>query len=371
MISKNFLALILVVFLCGCANDDQDPPPAEDSAVKDFIVLGEDLENVYLYTYMPGMEGNLVNLTQENSISNQFLTLRQNGEELTFYTFSAGNFSAIQRNVQTGDSRFLENIYSVSDDQSVIWGTNSPDKLFFGYYSPRGSNNFGMRTVDILSNGITDFLIEANVQNVYEPLYHAGKLFVTYRSATGDYQTLIYDASDSSLLASWDFDKVIPSVFIGEAGDIVVITGAGGNTYQQTIYNFDTLEILEETSFALNRFFPPGPLDADLIGNRLYYLNFYAQPSLVPFGPAIYDFILEENRLIDMVGIVQELEQESGEPITLTSYGYLAEGRSFLLGYTRDFNAGLFQGGVLVISETGELLENIQTPFIPIYFVRS
>ena len=366
-----FMAPLLVVFLWGCASDDQDPPPVVVSELRDFTILGEDLENVYQYTYRVGGEGEVVNLTQLDNLSKQFLTLRQNGETLTFYTFSEGNFSAIQRNVQTGESRFLENIYNVSDDRSVIWGTNSPEKLFFGYYSPRGSNNFGMRTVDIFTEAVTDFPIEANVQNVYEPLYYSGKLFVTYRSATGEYRTLTYDASDLALLASWDFGSAIPSVFIGEAGDVVIITGAGGNSYLQTLYDFDTLEKLEETPFDLNRFFPPGPLEAQLIGNRLYYLNFYAQPSLIPFGPAIYDFILKENRIIDMVGIVQELEQESGEPITLTAYGYLAEGKTFMLGYTRDFNSGLFQGGVLVISETGEVLENIQTPFIPIYFVKS
>lgn len=366
-----FLAPLLVVFIWGCSSDDQGPAPEAVSVLRDFTVLGEDLESVFQYTYRTGGEPEVVNLTQLNNLSNQFLTLRQNGEVLTFYTFSDGNFSAIQRNVQTGESRFLENIYSVSNDRSVIWGINSPDKLFFGYYSPRGTNDFGMRSVDILTEAVTDFPIEDNVQNVYEPLYHSGKLFVTFRSATGAYRTLTYDASDLSLLASWDFGTAIPSVFIGESGDVVVITGAGGNSYLQTLYNFDTLEKLEETPFEVNRFFPPGPLEAQLIANRLYYLNFYAQPSLVPFGPAIYDFILKENLIIDTVGIVQELEQESGDVITLTAYGYLAEGKTFLLGYTRDFNSGLFQGGVLVISETGEVIENIQTPFIPIYFVKS
>lgn len=371
MISKNFLALILAVFFWGCANDEQEPPQVEVSTVSDFIVLGEDLENVYLYTYLPGMEGDLVNLTQENALTKTFLTLRQNGEVLTFFTFSDGNFSAIQRNVRTGESRFLENVYSVSDEQSVIWGTISPDKLFFGYYSPKGTNNFGLRTVDIAMDNVIDLPIEYGVQNVYDPLYHEGKLFINFLSASGNYRILVYDAANLSLLDSWDFESAIPSIFIEEAGDIVIITSAGGNEYLQTIYDFESLQKLEESSFIVNRFFSPGPLQAELIENRLYYLNFYTQPSQVPFGPAVYDFIRDENRIIDMVGIVQDLEQESGESITLTAYGYLAKGRSFLLGYTRDFNAGLFQGGVLVISEAGEVLENIQTPFIPTYFVKS
>ena len=372
MRTKYFLVLVLTGFLWGCSNDDQTPETIDVSAVSDFIALGEDLENVYQFTYSAGRkEGELINLTNDNALSNQFLTLRQNGEVLTFFVFSAGNFSAIQRNIRTGESRFLDKVYSVSDDRSVIWGINSPDKFFFGYYSPRGSNNFGMRTVDITTGDVSDIPLEAGVQDVYEPLYHKGKLFVTFLSGSGDYRTLIINANNSALLATWDFGGAIPSFFVEEVGSIAVITGTGGNEYLQTFYDFETLEKLDESSFALNRFFPPGPLQARLIDNRLYYLYFYAQPSPIPYAPAVYDFIKEENGVIDMVGIVQALEQETGEEINLTAYRYLAEGRSFLLGYTRNFNNGLFQGGILVISEEGEVLQNLQTSFIPVYFVNS
>jgi hypothetical protein len=370
MRTKYFLVLVLTCFLWGCSKDDQAPETIDVSAVSDFTALGQDLENVYQYNYSAGTEeGELINLTKDNALSNQFLTLRQNGEVLTFFVFSAGNFSALQRNIRTGESRFLENIYAVSDDRSVIWGSISPEKLFFGYYSPRGTNNLGMRIVDISTKDITDIALENEVQSVYDPLYHEGKLYVTILSGSGDYRTLIFDTSVSALLATWDFGSAIPSLFVEKSGDITVITG--GDEYVRTLYDSETLEKLGETSFALNHFFSPGPLQAQLIDNRLYYLNFYAQPSPALYGPAVYDFIKKENRVIDMVGIIQELERESGQIITLTAYHYLPEGRVFLLGYTKDFNSGLFQGGILVISEEGELLHNLQASFIPIYFTRS
>ncbi len=364
--------LVFVASFWACSDDEPAPANPPASTIPDFTALGEDLEHVYLYTYNAGTAtGATANLTLENAIDKQFLTVRQVEEVLTFFTFSSGSFSAIQLNVRTGESRNLENVYTIDDDRSVIWGTNSEEQLYFGYYRPRGSTNFGMRVVDIANNTFVDVLLEDNVQNVYEPFYYQGKLFVTYRDVGGQYHTEVFEDGDTSIRQSLEFGGGTPSFFIEEAGDLTMITSTGGNQYLKVLYDFQTLEPFSETPFSVNRFFPPGPLDATLADERLYYLNFYAQPSPVPFGPAIYDFIRAENQIIDMIGIVQELEEASGESITLTAYDYRAEGRAFLLGYTSDFSNGLFQGGVLVISESGELLQNLETPFIPISFVKS
>jgi len=370
---------ILIIYLLvsgglfwGCSKDDLPSLPIDKAAVPDFSALGENLEHVYQYDYISATEqANIVDLTQENAIDNQFISLRQDGETLTFYTFSLGNFSAIQRNVRTGTSRVLENVYSISEDRSVVWGTNSPEKVFFGYFMPQGSDKFGLRTLDIASGAVADIPVEDHVQNVYEPLYSDGKLFVTYQTDSDIYRTAILDASNSQILRTWDFGLATPSFFIEDAGDIALITRVDGNEYIKAIYDFDTLEKRSETAFSVNRYFAPGPLQAELVHNKLYYLNYYAQPSAVPYGPAVYDFIKGENSIIDMIGIVQEIQIEVGSTITLTAHRYSPAGKSFLFGYARKSNNGQFQGGILVISEDGTLIEHLTTPFVPIYFLES
>jgi len=368
---QSFTWFVLAITLWGCSHDDTPSPESEEpSSVPDFIALGEDLEHVYQYEYHAATEGEtLIDLTGGDAIGNQFISLRQDGEILTFYTFSAGSFSATQRNVRTGAIRTLEDIYQISDDRSVIWGTISEEKLYFGYYSPRGSDNFGMRIVDIATKSVKDMPLEAHAQNVYEPLYYNGKLFVTYLTSKGDYRTVLVDDATSGILRTWDFGPHVPSFFIDEAGDIALITGLDGNNYQYTIYDFDTLEKLSETPFSVDRFFAPGPLQAEYIGDKLYYLNYYAQPSPIPYGPAIYDFILGENRILDIIGIVHDLQLEKGGAITLTAHRYSPQGKAFLFGYASDFNNGRFEGGILVISEDGTLIKNIETSFVPIYFL--
>jgi hypothetical protein len=369
----NILPVLVLVFLFwGCSNDDASTDIEEDSSVPDFIAIGEDLENVYLYSYLASEDREqVVNLTTEKSVDRFFITLRQNSEVLTFYSFEGGSFSARQFNMQNGETRLLENIYNASVERSIIWGTNSPEKLFFGYYSPQGTSNYGMRSVDIASDAIIDISLEANVQTVYEPLYANGKLFMTFRASSGDYRTAVIRAETLEILEVWEFGSATPSIFIDEAGNVALITNTGGVDFTQSIYDFDTLEKLGETQFSINHTFPPGPVEAELIGDKLYYLNFYAQPSVAQFGPAIYDFRNKENNIIDMIGIVEALEQEEDAVVTITAYRYLPAGRAFMFGYTRNFSNGNFLGGVMVISREGELIRKFQTPFIPVYFIEN
>lgn len=373
MSSRILLLWVIVLCLWGCSKDSQDTGPNDISTIDipDFKVLGSDLENIYQYNYTTdSISSETVNLTTDNAINNQFLTLRQVGDILTFYNFAFGNFTAIQRNVATGEYRVLDNIYSVEDESSVIWGTNSGEKVFFGYYSPRGSSNYGIRSIDIASRASMDISIEDNVQTVYEPLYHNGKLFITYRDLNGNIVVDIINADTFELIRTWDFGSSTASIFIEAAGDIAVITNLAGNEYLNTIYDFDTLEAISETSFNLERFFQPGPIDVELVADRLYYLYLEPVPSSVPYSPAIYDFIQDQNIILELFEIVQQVEQESGRNVSFTSYRYLPEGRVFLFGYTVDFNGGSFDGGILLISEQGELIEHRITPFIPIYFLK-
>ncbi len=362
--------LLLAPFLTACVGNDDNPPADPISKTPDFTVLGEDTANILHYAYSAATgQGTLINLTESFNVPRQFITLRQVNKLLTFYSFASGNFTALQFNSVTGDSKSYENFYANNPERSVIWGANSENKLFMGYYSPEGSSNLGVLIINPQASNTTELNIAFNTRGVFQPFYYDNRLIIPYLDAGDNYKAAILDPDAGVLLRTIDFGTAAPSILIDNAGDIVIFTGINNSTYGYTVYDSHTFDILSESEFSLNRFFSPGPLEANLIDGVLYYLNFYAQPSAVPFGPAVYDFEKDENRILDMIAIVQEVQEELQAPIILTAFGYHKEGNTFLVGYTKE-GSTLFEGGILVISDQGKLLDNIPVPFVPIYIVQ-
>ncbi|MEX0288584.1 MAG: hypothetical protein AB3N14_05695, partial [Flavobacteriaceae bacterium] len=99
------------------------------------------------------------------------------------------------------------------------------------------------------------------------------------------------------------------------------------------------------------------------------YINTYIQPAPIVAGPAIYDFMKSENSIIDMIAIANNVEQELGTPIVLSAIDYKKEGDVFLVGYGKPVGSSL-EGGVLVISSVGVLIDHIILPFAPTYIVQ-
>ncbi len=357
--------------LLSCSKDD-DPQDLEPSSkIPDFALLGEDIEDVFLYNYNASPDqGDIVNLTGESNVSRQYLTLRQVDDLLTFYSFSSGNFSAVQRNVTTGENKTWDDFYTVSEERSIIWGANSESQLFLGFFSPRGSSNFGIRIIDPIAREGIDLMLEYNILKAYEPLFHKERLIVTIQGANASFRVAIIDTEANAVLQTLDFGSATPTVFIGGNGDIIILTSTTNNNYEYTAYDFETLVVKDKEMLSLNRFFPPGPLEADFVDGKLYYLNFYAQPSSILFGPAVYDVKTKENRIIDMITIVQEVEQELEAKISLSAFSYEANGNTFLIGFSKLTDNDILEGGVLVISAEGKLLSTINLPFAPTYILK-
>ncbi len=365
-----FWSFLIYLVVFSCSKDDGQLPPKASLKSPDFTLLAQDFDNLYQYSHNGATkEGSTVNLTEESGLGTQFLTLRQVNNLLTFYRFSSGSFTAIQRNVATGQNKLFENFYAISTEQSVIWGTNSESKFFMGYYSPRGSTNLGIRIIDPSTDENVDLSLDFNVKNVYQPLYFNKRLLIPYLDGRSDYKIAVLNTVTNTVIKTLDFGDAIPSILIDDLGDVGVITGSNGNQYGYTTYDFGTFEIKTTENFSVNRFFSPGPLEADVIDGTLYYLNFYAQPSLVEFGPAVYDFKKSENNIIDMISIVQQVQNEMQTTINLSAFGYVENAEVFIVGYATQDTAGL-EGGVLLISTEGELLSNIILPFAPTYIVQ-
>lgn len=361
--------LAFCVFL-SCSKDNQDSENQVLPNVPDFVVLGQDDTELQLYSYSAAnKQSTVTNLTQKSNITPEFITLRQFKDVLTFYEFRDDSFSAKQENVSTGESKSIVNFYTTTPERSIIWGTNSETDIFLAFYSPDGSSNLNLRSININSDEVVELFIENDVQNTYQPLLYENRLFISYKSAAGNYHVAIINTDTNSVLSNLSFGDSRASLLIDEKGDLVVIKSKTGFDNSYIVYDLETLEIVDENTFVLNRFFAPGPLAAEFSVDKLFYTNFFAQPSEVNFAPAVFDFVSGENSVVDIFEIVRKIETELGESIVLISRSFDMQSNTFFIGYQKRTLDNSFAGGILIINPKGELLEHIQVPFVPTYFV--
>jgi len=358
-------------FFIFCSKDDGPGTVVEMASTPNFKMIGEDEENIFQYSYNATQEiGSQINLTQTLGLDPFYLTLRQVDDVVSFYSFSSGSFSILQQNTQNGQSTAYPDFYTVTEERSITWGTNSEDLLFLGYYSPKGSRNFGIRTLDPNDGSFTDLPIEFNIEQAYDPLYFRERIFMTYKDVAGAYKIAIFNTETRSIIGTLDYGDGIPNVFIDDEGNLGVVIGTGNSVFVYQVYDIETLLLQRELLFILDKFLPPGPLQGTVYGNTLFYTNSLAQPSPVTFGPAYFNFENNTDFVIDILSIVQEVELETQFTISLTAMRYIEEAEVFLMGYANANFSAEIVGGVLVISKTGTLLERIEVPFAPTYFIK-
>jgi hypothetical protein len=363
--------LIICLLLFACNSDDLASPDNSAQEIPNFKAVGEDLENIFQFNYnAESKDGELINLTTASSIVYNYLTLRQIDDVLTFFSFEAGSFSAVQQNAYSGINNFIENFYTVSNERSVTWGTVSNSHLIMGYFSPNGSPNFGVRTINISSGNTIDQIIEFNIDRVYEPLVYNDRLFLTFLDFQDNYKVVVFNTETQGVIKTFNFGEEIPSIFIDDIGDLNIIRGINDFDYTYSKYDFETFNLLEESPFTLNRFFAPGPLDAYIKNNKLHYMHFFVQPSELVFAPAVYDFAGSDSKILDMVGIVQMVEADLEQNIGLTSFGYDPASNTFLVGFAFSSTTSTLTGGTLIIDSNGTLLRTVELPFVPTYFIK-
>jgi hypothetical protein len=365
---KGIFALVIFTFL-SCSKDDAVEAVTLSEPEFDIILVGEDAERVYQFDY------NTVNnieeqsdLTQELGLGSSYLTLRQEGDLLSFYIFSSGNFSLIQKNVATGASSLEANFYLDSNERSILWGTNDIKNIYLGFFSPQGTSNFGVLTIDIESGSQAELIIEDGIQKSYQPIYNQGRLLLTYRDSSDNYKVAVLDTATNTIMKRLEFGPLVPNIFINDMGDVVILKSNEGEDYSYAIYDADTFESTTEVIFSLTRYFEPGNLTARLVEQKLFYYSFYTQPAEVLFRPASFDFSTNTETLVDMEGIVNQIER-NGKNIQLISQGIDEKSSSYLVGYANLNDSSKLDGGMLIISFEGELIKNVELPFVPTYFL--
>ncbi len=369
---KRILLPFLALLFFSCSSDDSSNPVPQDETeipVANFIVVGQDLNNVYQFDYdATSNQGQLVNLTQEFNISRNYLTLREVDDLLSFYFFADGAFSLIVKDIRTGASSTYTDFYSNNPGQSVAWGINTKSNVYFGFFGPFGARNLGILDVEFVGDLGRDIAIDEDVDFVFQPLLFQNKIYFMYRTNQGDYKFTFYDTLNSSAGPILDFGDVSISFLFDEFGELAIVKNGPNATLE--FYDANTLEFLESMDLNFNTAFSVGPVDGAVIkDNTLFYAIPYIQPAKFSSGPASFDLTTQENTIIDLFSIAAEVEQELSESIGLTVQIYDPSQNVFLVGYeVLDQSA---RGGVLQISNEGTLISNVATTFVPTYIIRN
>ncbi len=367
-----FGSVFLILLLGSCSNDDPVAlEPENVQVVPDFQCIGEDFESIYLYNYDAGLEsGSAVNLTQEDDLNRFYIGLRQVADVLSFFSFFQGDFSLFQKNIQNNSVSTVDNFISESAERSVIWGANSESQILIGYYSPRGSGEFGVRVLDVVNGTFSDTPLASNVFDTQEPLYFNQRLFASYLDNNDRYHLIVFNTVDHSVITTFDFEEETPSFLIDDLGNFVLFRG-NQSVFSKEVYSIANMDLLMSDSFTINEFFEPGSFNAYLVENNLYYQSALVQPAPIITTPAIYDFENSQNQILDILTIRENVIQQIGRDITPTAYGFNREDRIFFIGFAVVSSDTSFDGGIMVISDDGSLIEVIELPFVPTYFIKN
>ncbi|MDC6366380.1 MULTISPECIES: hypothetical protein [Flavobacteriaceae] len=366
---KNGIWILIVLLLVGCSADNDSDEDLPKNQATDFTVIGEDLTSVFQYTYDSGLNsGQTFNLTQDLGVPVDYLTLNQLNETLSFYSFSNGAFSLAIKNIITEETQLYPNFYNNTAERSVTWGVNNTTNVFFGYFGPFDSNGLGLQDWELGEGTSTDVSVDFGVDATFTPKLHDNKVYMAFRDNLGNYKFTFYDAITMVKGPVLNFSKVPISFFITDSGNIAVVKNELNGDLE--IYNPGDLSFREQTTLDISLGFTAGAVnDAELVGNNLYFNFFYPQPSRFTKGPAVYNLDTKETTFLDLASLVTQAEAEIGKAINLTVQVYDASQDIFLIGYGTFDNP--IEGGVIVASIDGELLQQISLPFFPTFFVKN
>ncbi|MBC30433.1 MAG: hypothetical protein CMH48_06265 [Muricauda sp.] len=368
---KRLFWAVLALGAISCSTDDADNPKEEVkvTAKADFVVIGEDLDRVFQYSYEGAVDnGQLVDLTDQLGVLPSYLTLRQVNELLSFYSFGGGAFSLAQIDLATGARANFDDFYANGPGRSVVWGANNLSNVFFAYLGPSGTRNLAIQSVNLQDFSTEDLTVDFDIDTAFQPLFFGERIFITYRDGRGDYKLTAYDTESKTLGTYLNFGDVPISILIDDMGDLVVVKNGVDASIE--VYDINTMSLVRSAQLDFNSGFSPGPVEgAVLSGDRLYYALPFVQPARYPAGPAIFDFVTQENFVADLTGIATEIEQELKTTVLITAQSYDPQQEVFLVGYGTTSDEVL--GGVMQIAIDGQLVANITFPFFPTYFVKN
>ena len=359
------LRILLYTFLgmslVACSSDDSFIDEPEEIQKASFKVIGEDASSVFLFSYDGDLETNTTeNLTNDIGVEPDYLTVRQLDGLLSFYSFSQGAFSLTQKDLISGATANFEDFYANGPGRSVVWGINDLDNVVFGYFTPSESRDLAIQNVQLPGLFSEDLTIDFNIESLFQPIQFNQKLFLSYRDALGNYKLTFYDTDSKTVGPIVNFSNTPISLLIDELGDLAVIKNGTNPTIEK--YDFSTLSFVNSVELNFNSGFVPGPVNgAVLSGDKLFYAKPFVQPARFAAGPAVFDLITQEDKVIDLNSIMDEVQAEVGGNVLISSQRFSKKENAFLIAYA--VGGDEIKGGVVEISTEGELIANITFPF--------
>ena len=361
------LALVSALLLFISCSKENVEAEAEPIVAEEVLLVGEDFEAIYSSYYRPLTQVlETQNLTSTLQVPLDYLIQRNYGNDLSFFSFEAGNFSLFRQNIITGSSGRWLDFYQNTTERSIIWGADVENSIFLAYFSPLGSKNLALLRMNLAGEIQEELQIEFGVESVNPPILQDGYLLIGYESSAGSYKIGVVEVAGFRWLGSLDLgDSGTPSYFIDE-GQLVVLKNRISQNPELSVYELSSQEFLFSEELEINQFFQPGPIRARFIDQELYYYFTYAQPSPVTDGPAQYSLDRQSNRLIDMNAIRQELENERGLQVVFTARGIgTSDPPQFFIGYGFQTPGTEIEGGMLILDVAGNILEKVDLPYIP------
>lgn len=364
--------ILFLMLTVGCSNDDTASDDDDNRAEPiGLTAIGADGNALYQFTKGDTQDvGEIRNLSNELGLGPDYLTLRQVGNTLSFYTFNQGSFSLFQKNVATGGVQTYIDFYANTSARSIVWGTNDEDTVFFGYYNPEGTTNLAIQNVGLDDFQGSDLSLEFNIDRLYQPLYHEGRLYITYRSGNLDYKISVYDTVTFALVQTLEYGTDAPSILIDGSGNLAVFKFDETAAVRLEKRDVATLTVLEESNFEWTQRFPPGPMNAELRDGKVYYGYEYSQPFDLQVGPAVLDIATGDNLLLDLKGMMDGIEAAQDISTYVVWQQYDPEQEVFLISYGVFNDGPVLFGGMLALAPDGRLIDTLELPFVPTYFVK-
>ncbi|PIB28633.1 hypothetical protein [Maribacter sp. 4G9] len=369
-----FVKFFSISIFCGfllliSCNKDSSENPTIDEAIN-LTLIGEDLDKVYQYDYNSETdEGFQTDLSSELGISNDYLTLRQLNDKLSFFSLSNGAISLHQKDlVSSGITTYTE-FYTITTERSLVWGFSNDNSVYFGLYKPFGSTNLALRIVDLETLEGFDLAIEFGIDQLFQPLYHDGKLVITYRTGDGEYKIILFDTQTEIISKTLELKSSKPSVLITEDGELAIFAQNDNENTVLELFDMVNLISISKNELQFDHPFPTGPINGTLADGKLYYEYTYPQPFSLVKGPAIFDILTGTNTVLDLSGAIEKLNSEKGLDIQPILGQYLSGKNVFAISYTLP-NGEIYEpGGFLLLSSDGKLRAQKNLNFVPTYFV--
>lgn len=369
-LSNSFISfgLCLITLLISCSREDADNPTVDEPI--NLTLIGEDLDKVYQYDYNSITdEGNQIDLSSELGITNYYLTLRQLDNEIFFFTYTNGAISLYQKNLMTSGVTSYPEFYNITSERSLIWGLSNETSVYFGLYKPFGSTNLALHIVSLETLEGFDISLEFGIKQLYQPLYHNGKLIITYRTGDENYKVVVFDTISNNMVKTFEFGTSNPSILITENGELAIFTQMESENTVLELYDLESLLRTFRRELQFDKPFSTGPINGTIQGNKLYYEYSYPQPFSLVKGPAIFDIESGNNTVLDLLVIIKKLKNEQGLDVQPIIGQYLSNQNVFAISYVLPSGEITEPGGFLLIDTEGKLIAQKNLSFVPTYFV--